>query len=238
MSQFALRDILPAFLDRYPKVRVVEHVTDVLVDIVAEGFDLALRGHSAPLPNSTLVQRTIAHVPWFLFAGSSYLGRTRIPKSPEDLVGHSTIARVRDSAWRLQRPDAREVVIPIEPRFACNDMVTLKQSACAGLGIVALPGYVCWPEVRTGELRQVLPEWIAVDSTVTALMPYRHGLLPAVRALVDYLATEFPKAAAFRPHSWSRANWNGKLGLATFGAHSIAVAENGRVDHSVRLWTV
>jgi DNA-binding transcriptional LysR family regulator len=70
----------------------------------------------------------------------------------------------------------------------------LKEAAIAGLGIVALPGYVCREDVRSGALRRVLPDWIAGDSTLTALVPYRRGLLPAVRVFLDHLAAEFPKA--------------------------------------------
>jgi DNA-binding transcriptional LysR family regulator len=73
-------------------------------------------------------------------------------------------------------------------------MLSLKQAAVSGLGIVALPGYVCRDEVQSGTLRQVLPSWTAGDSTLTALMPYRRGLLPSVRAFVEHLAAEFPKA--------------------------------------------
>jgi DNA-binding transcriptional LysR family regulator len=73
-------------------------------------------------------------------------------------------------------------------------MLSLKQAAIGGLGIVALPGYVCRDAVRSGALRQVLPGWIADDSTLTELMPYRQGLLPSVRAFVDYLSAELPKA--------------------------------------------
>jgi len=60
--------------------------------------------------------------------------------------------------------------------------------------VVALPSYVCRDAVRSGALRRVLPEWLAGDSTITALIPYRQGLLPSVRAFLDHLATEFPKA--------------------------------------------
>ena len=198
IAQFALRNLLPAFLAKYPKVRIVQYATDVQLDIVADGFDLALRGHSRPLLSSTLVQRKIAGVPWLLFAGSDYLDRAGTPERPADLAGHDAIAMAQESAatWRLQRARAKDVVIPIEPRFTSNDMVALKQAACTGLGIVALPAYVCWPEVQTGALRPVLPGWSAADSSVTALIPYRHGLLPAVRVLIDYLAAEFPRAVA------------------------------------------
>jgi DNA-binding transcriptional LysR family regulator len=70
----------------------------------------------------------------------------------------------------------------------------LKEAAIAGLGIVGLPGYVCRQDVQAGSLRRVLPSWVADDTTITALIPYRQGLLPSVRVFLDHLATEFPKA--------------------------------------------
>lgn len=84
--------------------------------------------------------------------------------------------------------------MPLRPRLLCDDMMSLKQAAIAGLGIVALPGYVCRDDVRSGVLRRVLPAWLAGDSTLTALIPYRRGLLPSVRAFVDHLTAELPKA--------------------------------------------
>lgn len=97
--------------------------------------------------------------------------------------------------WRLHHSSkAKEVVIPLTPRLLSDDMIGLKQAAIAGLGVVALPGYVCRDEVRSGALRRVLPTWLAGDSTITALIPYRQGLLPSVRVFIDHLATEFPKA--------------------------------------------
>jgi DNA-binding transcriptional LysR family regulator len=66
IAQFALRDLIPVFLDRYPKVRIVEVANDRLVDIIAEGFDIALRGHTKELQSSSLIQRRIAEVPWYL----------------------------------------------------------------------------------------------------------------------------------------------------------------------------
>ena len=85
-------------------------------------------------------------------------------------------------------------VIRLTPRLLSDDMISLKQAAIAGLGVVALPGYVCREEVRSGALRRVLPTWLAGDSTITALIPYRQGLLPSVRVFVDHLAAEFPEA--------------------------------------------
>jgi len=196
--QFAMRDVLPGFLARYPKVDVVAHATDENVDIVGENYDVAIRAHSDPLPDSNLVQRTLAPAPWFLFAGSAYLDSHKPPETPKHLQNHASLFMMRTGVtpvWRLRhaRQGKGEAVIPLRPRLLSDDMVGLKKAAIEGLGIVALPGYVCRNEIRSGELRRVLPNWIAGDSTITALLPYRQGLLPSVRVFVEYLAAEFPK---------------------------------------------
>jgi DNA-binding transcriptional LysR family regulator len=197
--QFAIRDILADFLVRYPKVNVIAHATDRNVDIIGENYDVAIRAHSEPLPNSTLVQRALTPAPWLLFAGSVYLDANEAPQTPADLRNSSSLFMMRTGVapvWRLRHSsDAKdEVVIPLTPRLLCDDMIALKQAAIAGLGVVALPGYVCREDVRLGALRRVLPAWFAGDSTITALIPYRRGLLPSVRAFVDHLVRELPKA--------------------------------------------
>ena len=197
--QFAMRGLVADFLVRYPKVNVVAHATDQYVDIVGENFDVAIRAHSDPLPNSTLVQRTLTPAPWFLFAGAAYVDANGPLDRAQDLTKHPSLFMMRTGVspiWRLRRTGRRreEVVVPLTPRLLIDDMLSLKQAAIGGLGIVALPGYVCRDDVQSGVLRQVLPGWIADNSTLTALMPYRQGLLPSVRAFVEHLAAEFPKA--------------------------------------------
>ena len=196
--QFAMRDIVADFLVRYPKINVVAHATDQNVDIVGENYDVAIRAHTDPLPDSTLVQRSLTPAPWFLFAGSAYLDANETPHTPQDLRSHPSLFMMRTGVapvWRLRHAGkAKEVVMPLTPRLLSDDMIGLKQAAIAGLGVVALPGYVCREEVRSGALRRVLPTWLAGDSTITALIPYRQGLLPSVRAFLDHLAAEFPKA--------------------------------------------
>jgi DNA-binding transcriptional LysR family regulator len=197
--QFAMRGIMADFLVRFPKVNIVAHATDQYVDIVGENYDVAVRAHSDPLPDSTLVQRTLAPAPWFLFAGSAYLDASEAPQTPQDLQKRPSLFMMRTGVapvWRLRHSTKakNEVVVPLTPRLLSDDMIALKQAAIAGLGVVALPGYVCREDVQSGALRQVLPTWLAGDSTFTALIPYRQGLLPSVRVFVDYLAVELPKA--------------------------------------------
>lgn len=198
-AQFAMKQMIPDFITRYPKVTIVQHVTDTRVDIVGENYDVAIRAHSAPLPDSTLVQRTLAPTPWFLFAGPGWVERHGSPDRPEDLAGHASLFMMRTGVapvWRLRKPaepDLAPITIPIEPRLVSDDMVVLKQAARAGLGILALPGYVCREEVLSGDLIRLLPGWSAGDATISALIPFRHGLLPSVRAFIDHLVVEFPK---------------------------------------------
>lgn len=196
--QFAMSDVIADFLVKYPKVNVVVHAVDRTIDIVGENFDVAIRAHTNPLPDSTLVQRTLAPAPWFLFAGTSYLKKNGELERPQDLQDHPSLFMMRsgiDPVWRLRhvRQSKSEAVVPLTPRLLSDDMVGLQQAAIRGLGIVALPGYICRAAVKSGKLQRVLPNWIAGDSTLTALMPYRQGLLPSVRVFLDHLAVELPK---------------------------------------------
>lgn len=97
------------------------------------------------------------------------------------------------TAFRLSNPGAGLAVISFEPRFSGNDLVMLKQATEDGIGIAALPAYVCREEERSGKLVRLLPEWTAGEASITAVIPFRHGLLPSVRAFVDYLVAEIPK---------------------------------------------
>lgn len=198
--QFALLDIIADFLEQHPKVSVQGHAADRIVDLVGENFDIAVRAHAEPLPNSNLVQRTLAPTPWFLFAGTDYLARRGAPQSPEELGRHPSLFLSRSGAfpaWRLRHQRLNrddEIVIPLTPRLVLDDVMSLRTAAIKGLGIVALPGYVGTGAVRAGRLARILPDWIAGDSTLTALIPYRRGLQPSMRAFLDHLAGAFPKA--------------------------------------------
>ncbi|WP_088345287.1 MULTISPECIES: LysR substrate-binding domain-containing protein [Rhodomicrobium] len=198
MMQYALPDIIADFLGKYPRVDIVAHAEDRAVDIVGENFDLAIRAHNEPLPDSNLVQRTLAPAPWFLFAGSDYLDENGAPESPQDLRHHPSLFMMRTNVlpiWRLRHTGqaGNEVVLPLTPRLLSSDMVGLQQAAIKGLGVVALPAYVCKAALKAGTLRRVLPDWVAGEATITALISHKQGLLPSVRAFLDHLAAEFPK---------------------------------------------
>lgn len=194
MAQFALRDAIARFLTDNPGVDIVQQVTNHAVGLIEEGFDIAVRAHTGPLPDSSLVQRHLARAPWHLFAGPAYLERNSTPSTPDMLGGHSGLKlgyKPELSSWTLQGPNGSKAIVPYQPRLCSDDMVTLKHAAAEGLGIVGLPGYICWDEVEAGRLCRVLPEWTAGNAQISLLMPSRRGVMPAVQALAQYLQEEY-----------------------------------------------
>ncbi len=130
------------FLIRYPKVNIVVHAIDRAVDIVGENFDIAIRAHSGPLPDSNLVQRTLAPAPWFLFAGSDYLAANGEPQKPQDLRDHPSLFMMRtgvDPVWRLRparqaKQAKNEVVDAADPEAVERRRDRAQEAAIKGLG--------------------------------------------------------------------------------------------------------
>jgi DNA-binding transcriptional LysR family regulator len=200
-AQFALRTLLMNFTREYPRIQIVEYVTSRQIDLLSENFDVAIRAHSKALPDSTLISRTLAVAPWILVAATDCMPKGGAPRTPKDLEQFPSLALWRANTrpvWIL-KPQAktgrrrREVSLALTPRLVSNDLSTLKQAAVRGLGIAALPAYTCTSELRARQLTRILPEWLAGESTFTALVPHRVGLLPAVRIFVDYLALHLPE---------------------------------------------
>ena len=201
LAQLALAELIVEFMTLHPQVRIVQHATNRFVDPVQEGFDVCLRAHSTPLPASSLIQRHLVDIPWCLFAARSYLVRKGTPTTPEQLSEHDGIGLRQGEethVWTLGSEKHREqtTTVAYSPRLLSDDMVTLKVAACHGHGIVALPEYVGHKEVQSGVLIRVLPQWHAGIATVSMLLPSRRGLLPSVRAFMDFLSERVPRAVA------------------------------------------
>ncbi|HEX7111648.1 MAG TPA: LysR substrate-binding domain-containing protein, partial [Mizugakiibacter sp.] len=96
--------------------------------------------------------------------------------------------------WALIGADGERVSVEIQPRLICGDFNVMLESARRGIGVALLPEFVCAPAVTRGELEVLLPEWNAPEGTMHFVYPSRRGLLPAVRAFVDFLAERLPDA--------------------------------------------
>jgi len=196
MAQFTLNQLLIRFLSAQPKVEVVQQVTNQTIDLIENGVDIAIRAHAEPLPDSTLIQRRLASVTWGLLASPSYLDHAGIPMSPEALDGHIGLKlgwQPETGHWLLRDANGSTFSKPYQPRLCSEDMMTLKQAASAGLGIVGLPLYTCREELRAKRLVRVLPEWTAGNAEISLLMPSRHGVAPAVSRFASFLREELPK---------------------------------------------
>lgn len=190
-AQFVLTEHLPALVATYPKLKLSIHVTDRFVDIVQEGFDIALRSHRAPLPDSALVQRRLANHPFYVLASPDYVRSHGQPQRPEELAQHATImTSLTENQWRLLSDNGDEALVTLHSVMAADEPHMLMEMAAAGLGITCLPTSVCRKALAAERLVRVLPEWTAGSIETTILMPHRRGQLPAVRAVVDFLAEQ------------------------------------------------
>ncbi|WP_375745354.1 LysR family transcriptional regulator [Corallococcus interemptor] len=187
-AQFRLADRLPLLALAHPKVRVELHATDRFVDLVQEGFDIAVRSHFSPLPASGLVQRRLAVESIILVASPGYLASHGRIRRPEDLSEHDgLLTRAKATSWRLRGRAGESVTVMPRARMTADESLVLLKAATAGLGIVCLPETFTRVDVESGRLVHVLPTWTAGTVTTTILTPHRRGQLPAVRAVIDFL---------------------------------------------------
>ena len=197
-AQYVMRPALCDFLKLHPKVNIFEHATDREVDLFAENFDVAIRAHPGPLRDSRLIQRVLASVDWHIFASPDYVAAAEPIHNPEDLLDHPSLFSRRaqpSPTWRMQRRGeiVQEYAARNPPRVVSDSMAGLKEMAKAGLGVTALPAFVCREEISKGQLTRILPEWSAGTSTLSALIPESRGALPAVRVFLDHLAATLPR---------------------------------------------
>lgn len=193
VAQYALKELLARFLADNPQVAVRQQVTNQTVDLVAAGVDIAIRGHTDPLPDSSLIQRPLAVVEWRLFGSPALLSADATIDTPAALESQPSLAlgwQAPGNQWQLTHRNGRKASLAIEPRLKSEDMTTLKLAASEGLGIVALPAYTCRDELASGKLINILPGWHAGQASLSLLMARRSGFTAAVEALQAYLQAE------------------------------------------------
>jgi DNA-binding transcriptional LysR family regulator len=176
---------IDAYLRQFPLVSVEADFTGRVVDIVHEGFDLAIR--VGELPDSRLAARRIGELKYGLFAGAAYLERRGMPQSPMELPQHELLmftAGSHASGWRLSRGTEQHRV-DASARLRINNSFSVRDAAIAGLGIAQLPLLVANDSAVSGALVRVLPEWIPPAVPIHALFPSSRYLTPKVRAFID-----------------------------------------------------
>ena len=197
IAQEIMPKVLPAFLERYPDVRVQVHVSNRRIDLINEGFDVALRVRSKLDEDGNLILRGFGESRELLLASPGYLARHGRPSRPADLKDHAVLMINEDEfhqRWELHGPDGMVENVDIKPRLVGFDFPMLKRLAMSNMGITMLPEMVCADAVRDGDLEVVLPDWQLTQGIVHAVFPSRRGMLPAVRVFIDHLAQTVPAA--------------------------------------------
>ncbi|RDK02870.1 LysR family transcriptional regulator [Paraburkholderia lacunae] len=187
-----LAPLWPEFMQRYPDVELEIALIDRVVDIVEEGFDLAIRISRAGTTEHAA--RKLATSRNVLCASPDYLNQWGYPEIPQDLLRHQcigyTYAATGDD-WQLTDSNGRDHPVQVNCRMHTNNGDTARAAALAGRGIIWQPTFLIGDDLRTGKLVRVLPEYRLPDIDVLALYPSRRHVSAKVRAAIDFLVDAF-----------------------------------------------
>lgn len=203
LGRLHLSEATLAFLQSYPRLRIEANYTDRYVDIIDEGYDVAIR--TGQLPDSGLVTRRIANNPRLLVASPTYLELRGVPAHPHDLDDHDCLSFTRYAAggdiWELARKDER-VSVRHQARYLSDNSEAIFDAVSRGFGIAQVAAYICMDALQSGELQVVLPEWRCMpEAGIFVVFPNRTHVPPKVRSFIDFMSQRF-KDAPWNFQSW------------------------------------
>lgn len=179
------------FRDRYPKVKLDVTLADRVVDLIEEGYDMAIR--IATLPSSTLISKRLASTRMVLCASPQYLLAHGVPANPAELAGHAVISYsywATGDEWHFDGPNGH-VSVKINPCIHTNSGDTCRVAALMHQGIILQPTFLVGNDLATGTLVELMPEFRSIEIGIYAIYPTRKHVSPKVRALVDFLSGHF-----------------------------------------------
>ncbi len=192
---------LPRFMARYPDIEIDLRMNDGFSDLVEEGIDLSIR--VGPITDSSLIARRIGTTRRVLVATPEYLARRGTPREPADLQQHDCVVYSRLATgenWEFAGPDG-PVTVPITGRFHVNNTEGVREAVLQGLGVGYVPvWHFVAQEIETGRLSVLLKGYEPPPQPISAVYPSRRFLAFKVRAMIDFLASEFeidPKLSAY-----------------------------------------
>jgi DNA-binding transcriptional LysR family regulator len=180
--------VLVQLATRYPELEIQASFSDRLVDLVAEGFDAAIR--LGILHDSTLVARRVASFGGALVASPAYLATRGTPRTPDELLEHATINRINDE-WPLMHGDQKITVHPRNSRFTADNGAALVPAVLAGLGIAMMPNFLIQEHLASGALVAVMADYPMPEAGVYVVRPPGGSAPCKVRVLIDIMAERF-----------------------------------------------
>jgi DNA-binding transcriptional LysR family regulator len=189
--------ILPEFLRQYPDVVIDLHLSDAMVDLIGEGFDMGLR--IASLPDSSLIARRLCAMPRYTVASPAYLKRYGRPTHPMQLADHRCLGYAyvpTPNLWHYTNAAGEQASVRPGGPLRVNNGEALMPALLAGLGIAALPDFIVGNAIASGEVEVILKDWNQAESAVHLLMP-PGGPRPArVEVLANFLVKHFAGTAS------------------------------------------
>ena len=195
---FGVRHVAPAiaaFLSAHPDVRFDVSLSDRVIDLVEEGFDLAIR-IGAP-GSDNVVARKLGETRLVPCASPQYLRKRGAPQVPEDLAQHNCFTYeyvVPRNVWRFRDPSGNERSVRVGGNLHSNNGDLLAEAAAQGAGIVFEPAFIVGPELRAGRLVPLLQDFVAPPLAIYAVYPSRKHLSAKVRLFVEFLIARFSQA--------------------------------------------
>lgn len=190
---------IPAFLSRYPELRLDLDLDDRRVDIIREGFDVAVRSYG-DLEDSGLIAKKLGVMPYALCASPSYFATHGRPLEPIDL---KALTHVRfpfggnADFWEFRKA-GRVERIPVAARYSVTSSLAVRDALRAGLGVSLIPIPYVENDLKSGELELALGDWSAAETTHYAVYPSRQHLAPKVRVFIDFLVDQFGRSRLAR----------------------------------------
>jgi DNA-binding transcriptional LysR family regulator len=198
--------LLAEFHRTCPSLRLELWLNDRFVDLIEEGFDLAIRISEA-LPPSSLVARKLASCRFVVCAAPSYLAEHGAPRAPGELRAHAclgyALSSTLDREWSFVCPENRRHIVRVDGLLRSNSVDLLRAAAVAGAGVAVLPSFVVGEDLKGGGLKAVLTEYALPEYGVFAVYPSRKHLSAKVRAFVEFLAAKYGPAPYW--DEWLRA---------------------------------
>ena len=188
--QGAIAGPLPGFLAAHPQLRVQCIATNRRVDLIHEGVDVAIRVRERLDTDADLQVKRIGVSRRILVASPSLLAAAGVPMLPADLAKFPILHQDEQSGgtWDLTTESGETCSIPVEPRLVSGSFDILMTATCQGAGITLLPAKYCQDALAAGSLVRVLPEWSGTDGILHLVFASRRGMLPSVRAVIDFAA--------------------------------------------------
>jgi len=190
--------VIAEFTNLYPDLSIVMTMTGRMVDLVEEGFDLALR--VTPVPDSALIMRRLASFRFVVCGASEYLARRGTPEQPSDLAHHNCMI-YSDSPWGKEwhfvTPDGREQAVWLSGNLQANSGDALRLAALFGQGLMYAPRYLVAGDLKSGRLIPVLTDFQTAKLTIDAIYPHRRHVSAKVRFFLDLLTKYFRDNAAW-----------------------------------------